>query len=105
MIKSIMTGLFVEDGILYFLFGEEKFVVTEFYQVLLEEKSDVENKFSLINGNDVIVSFLYSKPDAKLNVSPFEYIDEDDFNWGEFIAKVVNDKERQRSFIKNLMEG
>lgn len=102
IIKSIMTGLLVEDGILYFLFGEEKFVLTKFHSVLLEVKSNVENRFSLISGNDLFVSFLYLIPSTKLNVSPFEYIDEDDFNWGIFIANIVNDKERQRSFIMNL---
>ncbi len=100
-----MTGLLVEDGCLYFLFGEEKFLITESHQVLLEVKSNVENKFSLIKGNDVLVEFLYSKPSTKLNVSPIEYIDEDDFKWGDFIARIINDESRKRNFVTNLMES
>lgn len=105
IIKSIMTGLLIEDSNLYFLYGEEKFLITESHRVLLRVKSNVENEFSLIDGNDVLVRFLYSTPDSKLNVSPFEYIDEDDFKWGDFIAKIINDGERKRNFVMNLMEN
>lgn len=104
-INGILSALIVIDNNLCFLFGEEKFLITESYRVLLEVKSNVENKFSLINGNDVLVEFLYSKPSTKLNVSPFEYIDENDFKWGDFIAKIINDESRKRNFVTNLMES
>lgn len=103
IIEGVMTGLLVEDNNLYFLYGKEKFLVTESHKVLLEGKSNVENKFSLIDGNDVLVRFLYSTPDPKLNVSPFEYIDEEDFKWGDFIGKIINDRKRKRNFVMNLM--
>ncbi|MNL72093.1 hypothetical protein D3C87_1973470 [compost metagenome] len=61
-----------------------------------------EGACNLINGNDICVRFTYPLPDLRVNVSPFEYIDEEDFNWGEFIAKVINDQERKRNFIANL---
>lgn len=104
-INGILSALLVIDNNLYFLFRDEKFLITEYHRVLLEEQSNVESKFSLINGNDVLVKFLYSKPSTKLNVSPFEYIDEDDYKWGDFIEKIINDKERQRNFVMNLMES
>jgi len=98
-INGILSALLVIDNNLYFLFGNEKFLITESHQVLLEVKSNVENRFSLINGNDVLVKFSYSKSSTELNVSPFEYIDEDDFKWGDFIAKIINDEVRKRNFI------
>lgn len=104
-INGILSALLVIDNELYFLFGEEKFLITESHRVLLEVESNVENKFSLISGNDVLVKFLYSKPSTKLNVSPFEYIDEDDFKWGNFIAKIINDEARKSNFVANLMES
>jgi hypothetical protein len=103
IIKSILTGLLVEDGLLYFLFGEEKFLITESHQVLIEVKSNTENKFSLINENDVLVEFLYLKPSTEFYCSPFEYIDEDD--WGDFIANFINDKDQQRNYIMNKMKN
>lgn len=104
-INGILSALIVIDNNLYFLFGDESILITEHHRVLLEEQSNNENKFSLINGNDVQVNFLYSKPNSKFNVAPFEYIGEDDFIWGDFIAKIVNDEVRKRNFVSNLMEG
>lgn len=105
-IKGILNGILVEDGLLYFFYGEENFLITESHQVLLEVKSNTESKFSLINGNDVLVEFLYSKPSSELlYCSPFEYIDEDDLDWGVFIEKIINDKERQRNYIMNKMKN
>lgn len=104
-INGLLSALLVIDNNLYFLYGEEKFLITESHRVLLEKKSNVENEFSLMNKNNVLVRFIYSTPDLKLNVSPFEYIDEDDFKWGDFIAKIINDGERKRNFVMNLMES
>jgi hypothetical protein len=104
IIENKLTGLLVEDNNLYFLYGEDKFLITDSHKVFLKVISKVENEFNLMNGDEVLVKFPYSLPNSELNVSPFEYIDEDDFNWGEFIAKIINDKKRQENFVTNLME-
>jgi hypothetical protein len=104
-INGLFSALLVTDNCLYFLHGEDKFLISSTCQVLLKEKSNMGNEFVLVNKNNELVRFLYSLPDPKLNVSPFEYIDEDDFKWGDFIAKIINDKERQRNFVMNLMES
>ncbi len=104
-INGLLTGLLVIDNHLYFLYGDEKILIKDSYKVLLKGSNNTEAELSLFDGNDIIVKFLSPLPDLKLNVSPFEYIDDDTFNWGEFIAKIVNDKERQRNFIMNLMES
>jgi predicted PolB exonuclease-like 3'-5' exonuclease len=101
-IDGLLSALLVTDNNLYFLYGEDKILIKESYRVLLKEKSNKESEFSLVNGKNVLVKFLYHLPDPKLNVAPFEYIDEDDFKWGEFIAKIINDKERQRNFVMNF---
>jgi len=103
-INGLLSALLVIDSSLYFLYGEDKFLITDSCEVLLKEKSKLENEFVLVNGNNELVRFLYSLPDSKLNVSPFEYIDENDFKWSDFIAKIINDEERKRNFVSNLME-
>lgn len=100
-----LSALLVIENCLYFIYGEDKFLITNSCDVLLKKKNRKENEFVLINGNEELVRFFYSLPDSKLNITPFEYIDIDDFNWGEFIAKIINDKERQRNFILNLTES
>ena len=103
-IDGLLSALLVIDDNLYFLYGEDKFLITESNRVVIKGKSNVKNEFSLFNKKDLLVRFDYSIPDSNLNVSPFEYIDEDDFKWGEFMTKIINDKERKRNFVMNLME-
>ena len=102
-VNGLLSALLVIDNSLYVLYGEDKFLITDSCKVLLKEKSSIEKEFILVNGNNEFIRFLYSLPDPKLNVSPFEYLDEDDFKWGDFIAKIINDKERQRNFVMNIM--
>lgn len=104
-INGLLSGLLVVNNNLYFLHGENKFLITESNRVSIKGKGDFENEFSLLNGNDVFVRFVYSIPNAKLSTSPFEYIDEDDFKWGEFIEKIMNNEDRKRSFVLNIMES
>jgi hypothetical protein len=104
-INESLSALLVMDHNLYFLYGEETFLITETYRVSLKEKSNIKNQFELIDGNKVLVRFSYPIPDYKLNISPFEYIDEGDFKWGDFIAKIVNNRERKRNFVMNLLES
>ncbi len=102
-INGLLSALLVMDSNLYFLYGEEKFLITESHRVSLKGKSNVEIEFCLINGDDILAKFLYSTTIPKFNVSPFEYIDEDDLKWGDFISKIINDGERKRNFVMNLM--
>ena len=104
-INGLLSALIVIDNNLYFLYGEDKKLIKESYRVLLNRSSNTESELSLLDGDNILVKFLYNLPDPILSVSPFEYIDEDDFKWGEFIAKIINDKERQRNFVMNLMES
>lgn len=104
-ITGILSALLITENQLYFLYGEDKFLITDSHRVLLKATKKSENEFNLMNGNEVVVKFLYSVPDSKLNISPFEYIDDEDFKWGDFIANIINDQERKKNFIVNLMES
>lgn len=78
------------------MYGKEKFLITKSHKVFLKKKSNVLNEFSLVDQNKVLVKFLYSIPDSKLNVSPFKYIDEDNFKWADFLSNIINDEERKK---------
>lgn len=101
-VNGMLSALLVLDNNLYFLYGEDEFLIKDTHAVVLKQISKFEGECNLINGNEIVVRFIYPLPDLKLNVSPFEYIDEEDFNWVEFTAKVINDQERKRNFIANL---
>lgn len=103
LINGIVSGIIVKDNDLYFLYENKEFLVKDYYQAVIISNK-MFNEFYLKNGNDIVVKFEYSIPNIDVNISPFEYIDEDDFKWGDFLAKIINDKERRSNFIKNLME-
>ena len=98
---ELISALMVVDNKLYFVYGGEEFLLTDHHKVLLKQISKVEIEYNLMHDNDIIVSFRYLLSDSNLNVSPFEYID-DDFIWGQFIGKIINDPERQMNFVNAM---
>lgn len=104
-INGVLSALLVIDNNLYFLYGEDRFLIIESNRVLLKGKSKTEIEFVLVNGNNELIRFPYSLSDIQLNSSPFEYIDENDYKWENFIQEIINDKERQSNFVLNLMES
>jgi len=103
-VNGQITGLLVNNNNLYFLFGKNQFLIEKPHRILLKEKVESECEFILVSGNEVIVRFLFLVPNEIQQTAPFEYIDEDDFKWGNFIAKIINDEERKKTFVMNLME-
>ncbi|WP_442589903.1 hypothetical protein ACSBL2_01450 [Pedobacter sp. AW31-3R] len=103
-VNGLLTALLVMDENLYFLFGEDKFLIMDSHSMLLKEVSEVEQVCTLMNRNDMLVGFPYLKSDSKLNISPFEYIDDEDIEWEKFMMNIINDRERKKSFVANLNE-
>ncbi|WP_143961160.1 hypothetical protein [Litoribacter populi] len=104
VVNGVFSAIFVSENKLYFIYGEEKILIKESSKVFLNKISDSEEEFLLIE-NEIIVKFTYRCEYPLINFSPFEYIDEDDFKWAGFIEKIINDKNRQRNFVLNIMEG
>lgn len=50
------------------------------------------------------MNFVCSILSDDFNVSAFEDIDKDDFNWGEFLGAIINNKTRKENFIVPMME-
>lgn len=105
-IDELMTALLTINNNLYFIYGEKKFLIKDSCKALIKEYSKAENEFRLVDGNNILIKFLYPLPlDFELDfmdVTPFQ--SDDDFKWGDFLANIINNKERQRNFIINLTE-
>lgn len=101
-VEGMLSALLVMDNSLYFLHGSDKFLITDTHKILLQETSKGEYECILINGDDVLVRFPYPGQDLKFYVSPFEYIEPEDFIWAEFLARTINDLERKRNFVAIL---
>ncbi|MET3129479.1 hypothetical protein ABID42_004603 [Arcicella rosea] len=106
LINNELSALFVSDYKLYFILGDEIKPVDDTFNVKIVNGSNGTEKLVKIFNDEVLVfQFSYAPPSTELlNIAPFEYIDEEDFNWGMFIENVINNKNRKRDFIRNLME-
>lgn len=105
-INNELSALFVSDYKLYFILGDEIKPVDDTFNVKIVNGSNGTEKLVKIFNDEVLVfQFSYAPPSTELlNIAPFEYIGEEDFNWGVFIGNVINNKNRKRNFIRNLME-
>jgi hypothetical protein len=99
-----LSAILVRDNNIYFLYGEDEILIKESSKVFLERRNDTNYEFNLVEGNNIIIHFFFNQDSSTSNISPFEYIDEDDFRWGDFLAKIINNNERKINFIANLME-
>lgn len=96
--------LYKEDN-LYFLYGDEEFLITDQVKVLITETSSTENEFCLVNGNEVLVNFLYLPPDPKFKETPFYHLKDEDLDWGLFLMNRINNKEKKSKCILFLKTG
>jgi hypothetical protein len=103
-INETLSALLVRDNNIYILYGEDEILIKKSYKAFLEKRNDTEYQFNLVEGDTILVNFFFNQTGFKSNVSPFEYIDEEDFKWGDFLAKIINNEKRRINFIANLME-
>ncbi|HBV14809.1 hypothetical protein [Chryseobacterium carnipullorum] len=103
-INETLSAILVRDNNIYLLYGENNILIKKSYRVFLYRRNDTEYEFNLAEEDNILISFFFSQTCNKLNVSPFEYIDEDDFKWGVFLEKIINNEEKKINFITNLME-
>ena len=102
IINDRISALFVRDSQLYFKYGSLEKLINGDLHVVINKKSINEAEFSLCDEDNVLVNFLYDVPNSIVITSPFEYLNDDDFQWGIFIMNIINDKERRGNFIRNL---
>lgn len=100
MFSAIYT---IEYDLFLFVNEKEINITSDSYFAELVRLKDKEN-LKLYYDNVKEVEFIYDISESYSNVSPFEYIDDDDNNWGLFLIKIINDKNRKNNFIINLNE-
>ncbi|MGJ1404198.1 hypothetical protein ACR79N_00690 [Sphingobacterium siyangense] len=103
-INNVLSALFVKDNQLYFIYGNDTVMISNSHHVLLKTRDNNSYEFTLLDGFEILTQFYYQLPNFSFNFAPFEYLDDEDNSWEEYVAKVINDKQRQVNFVKNLME-
>lgn len=104
LVNGIVSGIAVLDNKLFLLWDKKKCLITDFSLITLkkyDEKSSLRI-FEYSESGELIVSFIYEVDEDFSGTSPFEYIDYEEYDWGYFLSKVVNDKKRRNTIIENL---
>ena len=103
-LENQLTALIVKDNNIFFLYGNKEILITKSHRALIEKVNIDESTFFLLNRDNILIKFNYKHPDLKFKYPPpFDYIDPKDFNWGEFIANIINNEEKKKNYIFNLM--
>lgn len=97
---NLISKLFVNNHNIYFAYGNWETIINESCSVKLEKSKNGNRILEIYNNNLLIKNINYTIDLSLLGVSPFEYIDEEDFDWGVFILNIVNNKARKKSFIE-----
>lgn len=96
------SALFVENSKLYFEFAGNLFFISDSTNVDINQISEENNEFYIIENQEVVLKFRFKENSSNLNVAPFEYLDDEDSNWLEFVRNIINDKIRKNTFITNM---
>lgn len=103
-INGFLSAILILENQLYFVYSDDKFLITDTHKVLLKDTNEVNGEFILMDKNSELVKFLYPLPKEEPAISPFEYIDKEDFKWGNFIRSIVNNLEKRKNFVTNILE-
>lgn len=103
-INNNLSALLVKDNQLDFIYGDNMIRISSSHQVLLATKAANTSEFILLDGSEVLIKFSFTSPSFRFNFPPFEYLDDEDSSWEEYVTRVINDKQRQEKFVKNLKE-
>lgn len=103
LLNGSISSLYVNKKQLIYQFDDQMIELTN--HVSSVEKLDGDKKkFSLFYGNNLVHDFEYTFSDELLNVTPFEYIEIEDFDWGVFLSEVINNDNRKLRVINQKSE-
>ncbi|RFZ84318.1 hypothetical protein DYU05_01445 [Mucilaginibacter terrenus] len=94
--------LLVESEKFYFIHSGKIYEINYHITASITIVNSSNCAFSLFYDDLLISTFTYQVDKLLYNISPFEYLDEEDFDWGLFLVNVINDPERQQRIIENI---
>jgi hypothetical protein len=101
-IGSIMTVLFVLEQCFFFSIENEFFKISDSTTAFVEDVNVQSRLFKLFNDGLVVTEFIYEIDKTLFDIQPFDYLDEEDFDWGMFLCNIINNKDRQRRILVNV---
>lgn len=101
-VDKFVSILFVKNNKLNISLGDVNHQVNDNTQAKIEDLSDKMKRFMLLESNKVILFFDYDFQSNYSATSPFEYIDDEDFDWGLYLSNIVNNKNKRNNIILQL---
>lgn len=102
--NNTFTAIYVEDSKLFFIYDSNTSIITDDYQVVLSKTNKKYwKKAEFYKADSLILEFTYEWQESYVDIPPFSFIEDEDFDWGLFLSNIINDKKRKDRFIKAKM--
>lgn len=105
VVNDLLTGLLVKSRKLYFLYGTSEILVSDQFHSEIKHNDESNSTLELYEGSELICKLTYQTDNFLHGIAPFEYIDEEDFDWGLYISNTINNPETRSNLIDNLSLG
>jgi len=99
-LDKILTAIYVMDNDVYFLNDDKSILLESSILPSVDEIDGSSAIFMLYQHNKIITEFKYDFDKSLHGVAPFDWFDEEDFDWGMFLKRLISDKERQKRIIE-----
>lgn len=94
---GVFTALYFQDRRLILQVTDRKMLIEPGLIAKIEKlDNSTERRFLLFSDKDVLVSFDYCAEEAFNDLSPWEWLPDEEFDWGLWLVNIINNPERQK---------
>jgi len=102
MIHSLPCMLVVEHERLLIKYNHTSIEINETTEANTLPVANRVSQFELMSDEGFTLKFTYEHEQVASSEAPFDYIEDEDFNWGLFLSNIVNDHSRTQALIKRF---
>ena len=95
-----LIAVFAKNNKMYFQYGESIIEINDDCNVLHKELTKEQREFRFYKKGELLFSNKYIVDLSLYGIQPFDYIEEEDFDWGLLMSNLINDKERREVFTE-----
>lgn len=99
IVDNKISAIYALDNNLYFKYDFLEKRISEEAKVNIIPLLNNEKKFQLFLDSSLVIEFKYKSEDEKLKTEPFDYIEDEDFDWGLFVSNIINNRERRKQVL------
>lgn len=100
IVNGKICAFYVKNSNLILKYGENDFLISGLSKAKSILIKDCIYTFQLFHQSRIVCEFLYESDKSLFNIAPFDYLDEEDFDWGLFLSNIINDTERKERVLQ-----